>query len=118
MVTTVLPAWSSCFLMSGIHGCIIESGYSLFHGPLFIPMKAAQCGSDAAQDSFSSSVCNSSRAGYFQFSAPLARTGMKLSNLAALLDFPNVINESNPDDGLDAQKKNYPQLQTSLFPWK
>ena len=24
------------------YGCIIESGYSLFGGPLFIPMKAAQ----------------------------------------------------------------------------
>ena len=45
-------------------------------------------------------LCNSSRAGYFRFSAQLARTEIKQSNLAALLDFPSVIrpNGSNPDD--------------------
>ena len=34
------------------------------------------------------------------FGTPLARMMLKQSNLAALLDFPNVIrpNESNPDD--------------------
>ena len=53
---------------------------------------------ESTRDS-SSSVFNSSRAGYFLFPAPLARTGIKLLNLAALLDFPNVIrpNETNPD---------------------
>ena len=62
-------------------------------------------GSDAAlllfrtSDSSSSSVCNSSRAIYFWFNAPLARMGIKQSNRVALLDFPSVIrpNESNPD---------------------
>ena len=44
-------------------------------------------------------------------SAPLVRTGIELSNLAALLDFPNVIrpNESNPDSETS-------HLQTSLSP--
>ena len=93
----------------------------MFGGPLFIPMKAVQwrmkqkwfgfpglktTGSDAAlllfrtSDSSSSSVCNSSRAIYFWFNAPLARMGIKQSNRVALLDFPSVIrpNESNPDD--------------------
>ena len=35
----VLPVWSD-------HGCIIESGYSVFGGPPFIPMKAAQMTDD------------------------------------------------------------------------
>ena len=82
------------------HGCIIESGNSDFRGPPLIPMKAAQWhveekwldfpglkipGSDASlgprkthtSDSSSSSVCNSSRAGYFWFPAPKTRTGIK-----------------------------------------
>ena len=44
-------------------------------------------------------MCNSSRDGYFLSGAPLARTGIKRFDLAALLDFPSVIrpNESNPD---------------------
>ena len=37
------------------------------------------------------SVSNYSRAGYFLFPALLARMGIKQFNLAALLDFPNVI---------------------------
>ena len=47
----------------------------------------------------SSSVCNLSRAVYFRFSAPLARTGIKQSKLVVLLGFPNVVrpNESNLD---------------------
>ena len=38
-------------------------------------------------------------AGYLRFRAPLARTGIKQFNRAALLDFPKVIGpkESNPD---------------------
>ena len=75
----------------------------------------------------SSSVCNSSRAGYFQSGAPLARTGIKRSNLASLQDFPNVIspNESNPDDETShfvvvwtRTNKISMELQTSLSPCK
>ena len=83
---------------------------------------------DMCTTDFSSlSVCNSSRVGYFRFSALLARTGLKRCNLAALLEFPNVIrpNELNPDDERShyaafwtLKKKISTELQTSLFPWK
>ena len=60
----------------------------------------------------STTVMKQKRVSYFRFSAPLAKTGIKLSNVAALLDFQNVIrpSESNPDSeanhcGLDAQNR-------------
>ena len=104
------------------HGCIIESGSSdfsihsykscsvaheakmaQFHGSKNTWIRRCSSaswgpGDMRTSDSSSSSVCNSSRAGYFRFSAQLARTGLKRA-LTALLDFPSVIrsNESNPD---------------------
>ena len=71
-----------------------------------------------ARDSSSSSLCNSSSADYVRLCALLARTGIKLFNLAALLDFPNVIgpNESNLDRETRhfAQNNSSNELQTSL----
>ena len=43
----------------------------------------------------SSSVCNSSRDSYFQSAALLARMGIKLFKLTALLDFPYPESETS-----------------------
>ena len=85
-------------------------------------MRGPSCGlwSKCTTDFSSSSVCNSSRASYFQSGASQARTGIKRSKLAALLDFPNVIrpNESRPDDETSriAAVWMVKKINRSLFP--
>ena len=81
--------------------CFIAGQSCDFPGPKNTESDASLGRGDARtrDSSFSLSVCNSSRVGYFLSGSPLARTVIKQSNLVALLDFPKVIrpNESNPD---------------------